>query len=139
MHLLTLRLPFPSGATDAQKEEIKKKAEAVLNDVKRGVPFIEAAGKLSLTPTDVGFVTQSDLDPRLGEYLASLKPKQVAPVATPGGFQLIQILGRRNGEARPFAEVAPEIRRMLQQQEMQKHFGEWVKTLREKAHIKVML
>jgi peptidyl-prolyl cis-trans isomerase SurA len=139
VHLLTLRLPFPPGATDAQKEETKQKAEAILNDVKRGVPFTEAASKLSLSPSDVGFVSQSDLDPRLGEYLENLKPNQVAPVATPGGFQLIQVLGRRSGEARPFEEVAPSIRRMLQQQEMEKHFGEWVKTLREKAHIKVMV
>jgi peptidyl-prolyl cis-trans isomerase SurA len=139
VHLLTLRLPFPSGATDAQKEEIKQKAETILKDVKQGMPFTEAAGKLSLTPTDVGFVSQSDLDPRLGEFLNGLKPKDVAPVATPQGFQLIQVLDRRSGEARSFEEVAPEIRRMLQQQAMEKEFTEWVKTLREKAHIKVML
>ena len=139
VHILTIRMPFPPGATDAQKEETKQKAEAILKDVNRGVPFVEAAGKFSLTPTDVGFVSQNDLDPRLGEYLAKLKPKEVAPIATPEGFQLIQVAGRRSGEARPFEEVAPEIRRMLTQQEMEKKFTEWVKTLREKAHIKIML
>ena len=51
----------------------------------------------------------------------------------------MQVVGRRSGEARPFEEVAPEIRRILQQQEMEKYFAEWVKTLREKAHIKIML
>ncbi len=139
LHLLAVRLPFPPGATDGQKEEIKKRAESILQDVKRGVPFVEAAGKLSLSPTDVGFVTQSDLDPRLGEYLDKLKPKEVAPVATPEGFQLIQVVERRSGEARPFEEVAPEIRRLLTQQDMEKEFTTWVKTLREKAHIKIML
>jgi len=139
VHLLTLRLAFPPGATDAQKEEIKQKAETILGEVKRGESFIEAAKKLSLSPTDVGFVSQSDLDPRLGEYLDKLKEKEVAPIATPEGFQLIQIIGRRSGEPRPFEEVAPAIRNMLQQHEMEKYFGEWVKTLREKAHIKVML
>jgi peptidyl-prolyl cis-trans isomerase SurA len=139
IHLLTLRLPFPPDATEAQKEEIKKKAESILLDVKRGDSFTAAAQKLSLSPTDVGFVTQSDLDPRLSEYLSKLKPNEVAPVATPAGFQLIQIVGRRSGEARPFEEAAPEIRRILIQQEMEKQFGEWVKTLRDKAHIKIML
>jgi peptidyl-prolyl cis-trans isomerase SurA len=139
VHILTIRMPFPPGATDAQKEEIKQKAEAILKEVNRGVPFVEAAGKFSLSPTDVGFVSQNDLDPRLAEYLAKLKPKEVAPVATPEGFQLIQVAGRRSGEARPFEEVAPEIRRMLTQQDMEKEFTEWVKTLREKAHIKIML
>ena len=60
-------------------------------------------------------------------------------MVTQEGFQLIQLVDSRSGEARPFEEVAPEIRRILQQQEMEKYFGEWVKTLREKAHIKIML
>lgn len=139
VHLLTVRMPFPPGATDSQKEETKNKAENILSEVKRGVPFTEAASKFSLSPTDVGFVSQSDLDPRLAEYLSKLKDKEVAPVATPEGFQLIQIVGRRSGEARPFEEVAPEIRRMLTQRDMEKAFTEWIKTLREKAHIKIML
>ena len=140
VHLVTLRLPYPPGATEAQKEEVKQKAETILNGIKRGESFAEAAGKLSLKPADVGFVTQSDLDPRLAEFLSKLKPKEVGPVATQEGIQLIQVLGHRTGgETRSFEEVAPEIRRALQQQEMEKFFFEWAKTLREKAHIKVML
>jgi peptidyl-prolyl cis-trans isomerase SurA len=140
VHIVTLRLPYPPGATQEQKEEIKQKAETVLNAVKRGESFAEAAGKLSLKPSDVGFVTQSDLDPRLAEFLSKLKPKEVGPVATQEGIQLIQVLGHRSGgEARSFEAVAPEIRRVLQQQEMEKLFFEWAKTLREKAHIKIML
>ncbi len=69
VHILTLRLPFPSGASDAQKEETKQKAETILKNVKQGMSFSEAAGKLSLSPSDVGFVSQSDLDPRLAEFL----------------------------------------------------------------------
>jgi peptidyl-prolyl cis-trans isomerase SurA len=139
VHLLTLRLPYPPGATEAQKEETKQKVEEILSDIKRGATFGEAAAKYSLTPTDVGYVAQSDLDPRLADYLANLKPKQVAPVAMPGGFQLVQVLGHRRGETRSFEEVAPRIRQMLTQEAMQKQFSEWVKTLRAKAHIKIML
>lgn len=139
LHLVTLRMPFPPGASAEQKEATRQKAEAILSDAKRGEPFKEAAGKLSLTPTDVGFVSITDLDPRLAEYLGQLKPKEIAPVETPEGYQLVQLLGRGSGESRPFEEVAPEIRRMLQQQDMEKYFGEWAKTLREKAHIKIML
>jgi peptidyl-prolyl cis-trans isomerase SurA len=139
VHLLTLRLPFPPGATNEQKAEIKQKTEAILTAVKRGESLREAAGKFSLKPSDVGFVAQSDLDPRLAEYLGQLKPKEVAPVETPEGYQLIQILERRSGEPQPFEAVAPRIRNILMQEEMGKYFSEWVKTLREKAHIKIML
>ena len=139
VHLATIRMPYPAGATQAQKEEIKQKAETILNAVKRGESFSEAAGKLSLKATDAGFVSQGDLDPRLAEYLEKLKPNEIAPVSSQEGIQLIQVLERRSGESRSFEQVAPEIRRVLQQQEMEKYFFEWAKTLREKAHIKIML
>ena len=139
LHLRSVRMPFPPGATDAQREEIKGKAETLLKEAKQGGSFSAAARKLSLDVSDMGFVSQSDLDPRLAEFLGKLQPKEVAPVETPEGFQLVQLVGRRSGEARPFEEVAPEIRRIFMQQEMQKQFGEWVKTLRDKAHIKIML
>jgi peptidyl-prolyl cis-trans isomerase SurA len=139
VHLVTLRMPYPPGATQAQQDEIKEKAEAILNAVKRGESFEGAAAKHSLKPSDAGFVSQSDLDPRLAEFLEQLKPKEIAPVATQEGVQLIQVVARRTGESRSFEETAPEIRRILQQQEMEKYFVEWVKTLRDKAHIKIML
>jgi peptidyl-prolyl cis-trans isomerase SurA len=139
LHLLTLRLPFPPGATNEQKDEMKQKTETILNAVKQGESFREAAGKLSLRPTDVGFVALKDMDPRLAEYLSQLNPKGVVPVETPEGYQLIQLVDRRSGTPPPFEEVAPQIRNILMQQEMNKYFMEWVKTLREKAHIKIML
>ena len=139
VHIVTLRMPFPPGATEAQKEETKQQAETILSAVKRGESLAEAAGKLSLKASDVGFVPQSDLDPRLAEYLDKLKSKEVAPILTQEGIQLMQVMGRRSGEARSFESAAPDIRRMLQQQEMEKYFAEWVKTLRDKAHVKIML
>ena len=139
VHIVTLRMPFPPGATEAQKDETKQKAEDILTAVKRGESLAGAAGQFSLRPSDVGFVAQSDLDPRLAEYLEKLKPKEVAPILTQDGIQLMQVVARRSGEARPFEEAAPQIRRILQQQEMEKYFAEWVKTLREKAHVKIML
>jgi peptidyl-prolyl cis-trans isomerase SurA len=139
VHIVTLRLPFPAGATEAQKDEIKQKAETILAAVKRGESLAAAAGQFSLKPSDVGFVAQSDLDPRLAQYLDQLKPKEVAPILTQEGIQLMQVVDRRSGEARSFEEAAPQIRQILQQQEMEKSFADWVKTLRDKAHIKIML
>jgi peptidyl-prolyl cis-trans isomerase SurA len=139
LHLMTLRMPFPPGAGQVEKEAIRQKAENIIGAVKRGESFVAAAEKLSLKPSDVGFVAQSDLDPRLADYLSQLKQNEVAPVETPEGYQLIQIVGRRSGEVRSFEEVAPEIRRILMQQAMEKYFSDWVKTLREKSHIRIML
>jgi peptidyl-prolyl cis-trans isomerase SurA len=139
VHLVSVRLPFPPDASEAQKDGIKRQAESILEAVRGGESLKAVAAKMNLNPTDVGFVSQSDLNPKLAEYLSRLKVKEVAPVQTPAGFQLIQVVGRRTGEAKPFEEVAPQIRNILVQQEMAKYFSEWVKTLRAKAHIKIML
>lgn len=139
LHLRVIRMPFPSGATDAQKEEMKKKTEAIIAEIKKGASLQEMAAKNSLDVQDIGFVAQNDLEPKLAEFLARLKPKEVAPALSPQGIQLIQLVERRTGGAKPFEEVAPEIRRSLGEKEMEKQFMDWVKTLREKAHIKIML
>ena len=139
VHLRVMQIPFPAGATEAIKEEMKKKAEAVMVEVKKGTSFPDAAAKFSLEEKDVGFVSLDDLDPKLAEFLGRMKPKDVAPALTPQGIQMIQLVERRTGGKRPFEEVAPEIRRALTQKQMEKRFTEWVKTLREKAHIKIMM
>ncbi len=139
MHLCAIKIDIPPGATAAQQEEIKRQAETIVKEVAEGATFPEVAKKYSLPETDVGFVSESDLEPQLVQFLGRLKPKEVAPVMTPQGLQLIQMLERRSGQARSYEEVAPEIRRILTQQEMEKQFSVWVKTLRENAHIKIML
>jgi peptidyl-prolyl cis-trans isomerase SurA len=139
MHLRIIKMPFPSGGTDAQKEELKKKAEAIVTEVKNGASFAEMGAKYSQEEEDAGFVSVSDLEPRLAEFLGRLKPKEVAPALTPEGIQLIQMVERRTGQAKTFEEAAPEIRQTLSQKELEKNFSVWVKTLREKAHIKIML
>jgi len=139
LHLRVIQIPFTPGMTEAQKEELKKKAETVIIEVKKGASFKEVAAKLSLDERDVGFVPVSEMDPKLVEFLGRLRPSEVAPALTPQGIQLIQLVERRAGGPRPFEELQGEIRNALSQKEMEKRFGEWVKTLREKAHIKIML
>ncbi len=139
LHLCAIKMDLPPGATAAQQEEVKRKAETIIKEVGDGATFPEVAKKYSLPETDVGFVPEGDLEPQLVQFLGRLRPKEVAPVMTPQGIQLIQVLERRSGPDRPYEEVAPEIRRILTNQEMEKQFSVWVKTLRENAHIKIML
>jgi peptidyl-prolyl cis-trans isomerase SurA len=138
VHLRVIKLPYPPGATEAQKVELKDKAETIMKEARQGVPFPEIAGKLSVSQTDLGYVAVNDVDPKLAEHLSRLKPKEVLPVESPEGFQLMQLVDRRTGQPRSFEEAAPEIKNMLMQQEAEKHFEEWVKGLRDKAHIKIM-
>lgn len=139
LHLRAIQIPLLPDATEAQKEETKKKAETIMAEVKNGASFPAVATKHGLNVVDLGAVSESDLDPRLAQFLGRLKPNEIGPAVTPQGIQLFQLVDRRAGERRSFEEVAPQIRQMLSQQGMAKEFHEWVKTLREKAHIKIML
>jgi peptidyl-prolyl cis-trans isomerase SurA len=139
VHLKMIQVLFPPEATTAQKEELRRKVEAILKEVQEGRSFSEAARKHSVSEADLGFIPLSDMAPPLIEYLKRLRPGEVAPVQSPEGFQLMQLVARRSGPPRSFEEVAPEIRRALMRQEMGKRFSEWVKTLKDKAFIKIML
>ncbi len=139
VHLKMIQVLFPPEATTAQKEELRQKVEAILKEVQEGRSFSEAARKHSVSEGDLGFIPLGDMAPQLIEYLKRLRPGEVAPVQSPEGFQLIQLVARRSGSPRSFEEVAPEIRRALMRQEVGKRFSEWVKTLKDKAFIKIML
>lgn len=138
-HLRMIQVPFPPGATAAQKEEVRQKVELILKEIQEGRSFSETARKHLVSEGDLGFIPLSDMAPPLIEYLKRLRPGEVAPVQTPDGFQLIQLVARRSGPPRSYEDAAPEIRRALMRQQMEKRFSEWVKTLREKAFIKIML
>lgn len=139
VHLKTIAMPFPAGATEAQKEEMRERAEAILKEYRETKSLEGIKAKYSLDANDLGYVTQEDLNPQLSEFLNKHKPGEMAPIMTPEGFQLVLILDRRSGKARSFEEVEGEIRQILSSQDVEKVLSEWVKTLRDKAHIKVML
>ncbi len=139
VHLKMLNMPFPPGATEAQKEEIKKKAEMILQEHRSGVSWDKLREKHSLLFQDLGFVSVNDLDPKLGQFLANVKSGETVPVQTLQGFQLVQVVGRREGQARSFVEAAPQIRRILQRQGMEKQFNEWIKGQKDRSHIKIMM
>jgi peptidyl-prolyl cis-trans isomerase SurA len=139
VHLRIIKLPYPPGATEAQKVEQKDKAETIIKEARQGLPFPEIASKLSVSQTDLGYVATNDVAPSLEEHLTRMKPKEVLPIETPEGFQLIQLVDRRTGQPRSFEEAAPVIKNMLMDREAEKYFEEWIKGIRDKAHIKIML
>jgi len=139
VHLKLLNLPFPPGATEAQREEVKKKAELILQEHRKGVSWDELRQKHALLFQDLGFIAQMDLDPKLAQFLTNVKMGETAPVQTLQGFQLVQVVARREGRSKSFEEAAPEIRNFLQRRDMEKIFHEWIKGQRDRAHIKIMM
>ena len=138
IHLKVLNMPFPPGATDAQKQEIKNKAELILQEYRKGVSWDQLRDKYNVALQDMGFIAESDLDPELAQFLGKVKTGDTAPVQTLSGFQLVQVVDRKDAKTRSFEEAAPQIREMLLRREMEKTFKEWIKGQRDRSAIKIM-
>lgn len=139
LHLIMFNIPVPPGATEAQREEIKKKAEMILQEHHQGASWEELSKKHGMLIQDLGFVAEKDLDPQLARFLSSVKPGETAPVQSLKGFQLVQVVARREGRSLSFEEAAPEIRRVLERRKMDTVFQEWIKGQKDKSHIKIMM
>src|SRR5467141_2868010 len=105
------------GKPDAEVEEIKKKAEDVLKQVKKGGKFEDLAKKYSEDPGskdkggDLSWITQGQTVPEFERTAFSLNPGQVSDlVKTQYGFHIIKVLEKETAHTRPFEEVKDSLR-----------------------------
>jgi peptidyl-prolyl cis-trans isomerase D len=108
------------GKTDAEVEEIKKKAEDLLKQAKKGGKFDELAKKYSEDPGskekggDLGWITQGQTVPEFEKTAFSLNPGQISDlVKTQYGFHIIKVLEKETAHTKPFDEVKESLRPTL--------------------------
>src|SRR5467141_683278 len=108
------------GKPDAEVEEIKKKAEDVLKQVKKGGKFEDLAKKYSEDPGskdkggDLSWITQGQTVPEFEKTAFSLSPGQVSDlVKTQYGFHIIKVLEKEAAHTKPFDEVKDSLRAPL--------------------------
>src|SRR6266436_864899 len=106
--------------TDAEVEEVKKKAEDVLKQVKKGGKFEDLAKKYSEDPGskdkggDLSWITQGQTVPEFEKTAFSLGPGQVSElVKTQYGFHIIKVLEKETAHTKPFEEVKDSLRAPL--------------------------
>ena len=105
------------GKTDAEVEEIKKKADDVLNQAKKGGKFDDFAKKYSEDPGskdkggDLGWITQGQTVAEFEKTAFSLTPGQISDlVKTQYGFHIIKVLEKDTAHTKPFDEVKESLR-----------------------------
>ena len=113
---------LPADAKSDQKEAARKKAEALLAQVKANPASFARIAKENSTDQgsadkggDLGFNQKGAMVPEFDEAAFSLKPHEISGiVATQFGFHIIQLNDVRPGKVRPFDEVKGQIVDKLQ-------------------------
>ena len=105
------------GKPDAVVDEIRKKAEDVLKQTRKGTKFDDLAKKYSEDPGskdkggDLGWLVQGQTVPEFEKAAFSLQPGQVSDlVKTQYGFHIIKVLEKETAHTKPFDEVKDSIR-----------------------------
>jgi peptidyl-prolyl cis-trans isomerase D len=116
------------GKTDAEVDEIKKTAEDVLKQAKKGAKFEDLAKKYSEDPGskekggDLGWITQGQTVPEFEKTAFGLDKGQISDlVKTQYGFHIIKSLEKETARTKTFDEVKDSLRApmVLQQADQQ--------------------
>ncbi len=105
------------GKTDAEVDEIKKTAEDVLKQAKKGAKFEDLAKKYSEDPGskdkggDLGWITQGQTVPEFEKTAFGLDKGQISDlVKTQYGFHIIKVLDKETARTKTFDEVKDSLR-----------------------------
>jgi peptidyl-prolyl cis-trans isomerase D len=105
------------GKTDAEVDEIKKNAEDVLKQAKKGGKFEDLAKKYSEDPGtkekggDLGWITQGQTVPEFEKTAFGLDKGQISDlVKTQYGFHIIKVLEKETARTKTFDEVKDSLR-----------------------------
>ena len=141
-HLRHILLLLPK--TQQEMEEIRQKQIEIKELLKQGLPFSDIARRYSQAPTaeeggDLGWIKKKELSPEIRNVAQSLQVGQVSTfINTKAGYQLIQIVEKRQVPEKSFEEVRNQIYSELYRQEVERYYKRWLEGLRKKAFVKIL-
>src|ERR1700687_4501660 len=113
-------LLFTKGKTDAEVSEIRKKAEDVLKQAKKGAKFEDLAKKYSEDPGtkdkggDLGWLVQGQTVKEFEQTAFALDKGKISDlVKTQYGFHIIKVLEKETAHTKSLAEVKDALRAPL--------------------------
>lgn len=101
-NIAQILLRVPEAVSAQRIEEIRKRAEDLLAQLKGGADFARLAASYSAGPEalsggELGWRTAERLPTLFLEAVKDLKPGELAPIVrSPGGFHVLKLVGKRN-------------------------------------------
>ncbi len=143
-HLREIVFVVPKGASADEIDKKRKLATKILSEANgSGHDFGDLAksyseGESKSEGGDLGWVQAGSLVDELHEVVIAMDAGDLrGPIRTQQGFVLLQLVGWKAGNLRPFEEVKEQLRRQLYDQQVDKAMSSWVKELRRKAHVDI--
>jgi peptidyl-prolyl cis-trans isomerase C len=134
------------NADAASKAQAKAKAQQVLKDVKAGKDFAALARQHSQDPGsavnggDLGFFPQGQMVGPFNDAAFSLKPGATSDlVETQFGYHIIRVAEKQPARTVPLEEVRPRIEEFLQHQNRESETESFVKALRAKSKVEILV
>ena len=126
------------------EDEIQKKLDNIRNLIIDGMSFSEAAEKYSEDSSaanqgNLGWLNPGDTIPEFEKEMDNLEIDEISqPIKTQLGWHLIQVKDRREKDLSS-ESLRQRVKESLLKQKTEIRFNDWVKTLREGAHIEIWL
>ncbi|RLC52971.1 MAG: hypothetical protein DRZ79_00285 [Candidatus Cloacimonadota bacterium] len=123
----------------------RAKVDSVLNELKHGLKFTEAAKKYSEEKIGknggyAGFFTLKQLGNKVGEKISNLKKWQYTTVKIDKGFFIIRYYDTRiKTLEKTFSEVKEEIRKIVLENKKEETYRQMIEELKNKAEISVSI
>jgi peptidyl-prolyl cis-trans isomerase SurA len=145
LRMIVLREGATAGDAPADPSLSKKEmATEIREKLAGGAEFDRLAQMYSEDSTnetggDWGWVERKTLNEDLSKVAFSLKPGEVSQVIPlDNAYYILMVEAKKPAITKPLSEVQPEIVQALVQEEKLKAQERWLKTLREKAYIKIL-
>jgi len=141
-HILFL---VPEGASAAEATTARRKAEAARRRAAGGEDFAGLARELSEGPSakeggDLGFFREGDMVRAFEKAAFALEPGELsAPVRTPFGWHVIQLVERRTGKVDDLKQIEEQLRERIYQEEVEVAFRRYIEELKREAYIELRL
>ena len=133
------------GATDAAKKQAHAKATQILKQARSGKDFAALAKEHSSDGSasqggDLGFFAKERMVPEFSNAAFALQPGQISDIVeSQFGYHIIKVTERKPSSTVPLEEVAPQVKAFLAEKKKNDTAEAFIKQLRSKAKIEVLV
>jgi len=131
-------------ADEDDKAQIFEEAEALVDEIRAGMPFEQAARERSDDSTtanrggDLGSYTQGELLPELDAVAVQLEVGDVeGPIETSAGYHIIEVTSRELVPPPPLEEVRETLAQKWMEEKRASEIQKWMKELEEIYYVEI--